>query len=418
MCADEAKLIDKSSANLPSSAQRLLRHIVRLTSAAGLNAYLVGGPVRDAILGRRAINADVTVEGEAIAIARELRAGPGLRIVLHPAFGTAAIHTADTVVDLVTARSETYERPGALPNVTPGTIDDDLRRRDFTINAMAIALNGPREGELIDPLGGRADLDAGLVRTLDERSFQDDATRIMRGARYAARFGFRIEPETEAWARRDAPYLDTISGARIHHEFARTFEESEPERALVLLDQLGALRAIHPALDVPPERAQAFTDLRALGRRVARPATWPLLAWGVSTGDVPALCERLALRRPQAEAVAAVPRARALEPGLAVPTPNSRLVELLAPLPQPTLWALAAAASNENARKLVVRYLRSLRRVRPALNGDDIIALGATEGPLVGHVLARLKSARLDGFVRTRADEERLARELLDGRRV
>lgn len=417
MCAEEAKLIDKSSANLPPAAARLVREIVRLAGDTGFNAYFVGGPIRDLLLERPTANADVTIEGDAIAIARQLKSRPNFRVVLHPSFGTAVITSGDTVLDLVTARSETYDQPGALPAVTPGTIDDDIRRRDLTINAIALALNGPREGEIIDPLNGRADLEAGLIRALHRGSFQDDATRILRAARYEARFGFRIEPETESWIRRDARCLDTISGARIHHEFVRTFEEHQPERALIRLAELGALEAIHPALTFDEDRARAFADLRSLGRRGARPANWPLLAWDVTPGAVPALARRLALRKRQAEAVAAAPRVRALERSLESELANSRLVELLDPFPLPALWALAAATHSEAVRRRTVRYLRSLRRVRPALNGDDIIALGASEGPHVGHVLRRLKTAKLDGEVRTPADEERLARELLDSSR-
>jgi tRNA nucleotidyltransferase (CCA-adding enzyme) len=415
MCADQAKLIDKLPAALPPMGARLLHDTIGLTNEAGLSAYLVGGPVRDLLLGRPINNLDVAIEGDATALARRLKSGPGFRVVVHPAFGTAVIRSGGFILDLTTTRRETYERPGALPAVTPGSLDDDLHRRDFTINAMALALDGPRRGELIDPLRGRADLDSRLIRVLHELSFHDDATRIIRAARYEARLDFRIQPQTEAWAGRDAGFLGAISGARIHHELARTFDEPEPERALLRLSQLGALTAIQSSLTFTPAQARAFTAVRALDRRAARAAYWPILAWPIEPADAPDITARLALRRPQAEAVAAVPAAREIETAITGETQNSRLVETLAPFPIATLWALAAMTRSEAVSKRIVNYLRRLRRLKPLLNGDDVIALGASEGPLVGEILRRLKTARLDGETRTRADEESIARNLLAG---
>lgn len=398
---------------MPPEGARLLRDVIRAADDVRVAAYLVGGPVRDLLLDRTFHNADVSIEGDAIALAESLVARTGFRTVRHPRFGTATIRSGDFVLDLVTARLETYERPGALPSVSAGTIDDDIRRRDFTVNAMALAISGDRAGQVLDPLDGNADLARGIIRVLHERSFQDDATRILRAARYEQRLGFRTDPRTEDWLRRDVGYLESISPARIHHELARTFEEVEPERALLRIAELGALTSIHPALAFSREQAKAFEAMRSLDRRAARAAYWPITCW--HSADAPSLTDRLTLRRQQADAVAAIVNIRRVESRLAAADlSNSRSFETLAPFPLATVWALASMTRSDMVRQHTLNYLRRLRRVKPALSGDDIIMLGAKEGPVVGDILRRLKTAKLDGEVRTRADEERMAREILD----
>ena len=164
---------------------------------AGLAAYLVGGPVRDRLLGIPATDLDITVVGDAPRLAQRLADELGGKLTVHHRFGTATVDTDSVTVDLVTARRETYRYAGALPDVQPGVIEDDLARRDFTINAMAIPVTGD-ESDLVDLHGGTRDLAAGLVRVLHDLSFRDDPTRMLRAVRYAARFGFEIEPRPRA----------------------------------------------------------------------------------------------------------------------------------------------------------------------------------------------------------------------------
>ena len=414
MSSLEPKLIDKLFDSLPSAGRELAEQVIALASDLGMMAYVVGGPARDLLLGGEILDLDVVVEGDAILLAESLADLKGVRAVRHPRFGTATIKAGGFALDLVTARSESYARPGALPSVSPGTIADDLHRRDFAVNAMAIALNGPGRGALLDPMGGEADLKAGLIRALHKESFRDDATRVLRAARYETRFGFRLESDTEAWIKRDLAYLDGISGARIHHEFVRTFGEAAPERCLLRLANDGALEAIHSALSFDSDRAPSFEAARSLDQRNARAAYWPLLAWNVAPHEVDSFATRVALRRSQAEAVEAVPTIRAIESQIGKnDLANSRIVEILSPFPAATLLGLAAATESSDVGDSVTRYLRRLRRVRAVLNGDDLLALGASEGPLVGEVLKQIRVAKLDGEVSSRADEVRFAERLL-----
>ncbi|HET8944775.1 MAG TPA: hypothetical protein VFO59_08340 [Dehalococcoidia bacterium] len=375
----------------------------------------MGGPLRDLLLGQASLDVDIVVEGDGIGLARDLADGLGTRPRVHPAFGTATITGDHWHIDIATARRETYRRPGALPDVIPATVDADLGRRDFTINAMALRLDGPDAGTLLDPLDGEADLRAGVIRALHEGSFQDDATRILRAARYRARFRFQMEPKTLAWLRRDTSCLQAISGARLHREFARLFREAEPELALSSLEETGALAAVHPGLSFPLERAAALGWLRFAHPHGLATACWPLLAAAATPGQASGVAGRVALTKTQALAVEAMPRLRELAGALKSPSiRRSDLVDMLAPFLASALWAFAAVEGGP-ARDRCLDYLERARHLKPTLRGDDVIALGVPRGPEVGQALRRLKKAKLNGEVKTRRDEERLVRGLLAG---
>ena len=402
------KLIDKLLASLPKEQVSALTRLIELADQRATAIYLVGGPVRDLLLDLPPGDLDIAVEGNAIDLATHFADATGHRLVRHARFGTAAVSSDGAYVDLATARSETYEAAGALPTVHPSTIDDDLHRRDFTINAMALALNGTVAGRLLDPAGGRADLDAGLIRVLHTTSFQDDATRILRAARYEARLGFRIEEATHDLLIRDLPYLETISPARVHRELARTLLDHEPERALMRLANLGALRTLHPSLYFDGDLGTAFGRLREIAPRAVPAAYWPLLTWRVARSATAPVIARLALTRRQADAVRALSALRERTPRSGARP--SDIASLFAAQPTSAVWALAAAgsgAAREQAHAYMVRY----RNVRPLLRGDDLLALAVPPGKPIGEVMARLRAAKLDGEARTRADEERLVRD-------
>ena len=410
----DPKLIDKLTGCLPGPAQHTLEALTRLAQEQGLALYLVGGPVRDLLLDASTLDLDLAVEGDARPLTRQLAALLATRCVEHPAFLTATVKGEGFSLDMATARSETYPHPGALPKVHPASIREDMLRRDFTINAMALALTGPQWGELLDPCRGQADLEAGLVRILHEGSFMDDATRIPRALRYEVRFGFRLEERTLAWLRRDVGYLETISGARLRQEISRILQEVEPERALLRLQELAVLPAIHPSLSFDGHRARALAALRRLAPEAMPATAWPLLAWGLQEGEAAALAGRLTLTKPQSQAVCALPRLRALEPSLSQPSLKpSQVVDMLSPYPSAAVWAFTAATPSEVARKHCLRYLRRWRYVKTSLDGHDLLGLGMPPGPAVGDVLSRLKASRLNGEVRSRREEEQLVRALL-----
>jgi tRNA nucleotidyltransferase (CCA-adding enzyme) len=411
---DTAKLVDELFAQLPTGARALFAAVCDHAAGCGLRAFLVGGTVRDLLLDRTSLDVDIVIEGDAVSLAREVASTTDARLAKTTVFGTATLRSDAFHLDLATARAETYARPGALPRVSPSTIDADLLRRDFTLNAMALQLNGAAPGKLLDPTGGQADLRAGLVRVLHDQSFQDDATRILRAVRYESRFEFRLEERTLDLLRRDLSYIEAISGTRIRQELQRTFAETEPGRPLSRLEDLGVLRAIHAALAFTAEQAATFHRLPDSAPPLS---VWPLFCWTAPTEQLPDLIRRLALTSAQAAAARAIPAIRDAVPQLAAATRPSEVVHLLDPLPLATVCAFAAVAASEPAGEQAERYVSHWRTVRPILRGDDLMKLGVPRGPEIAEVLRELRAAKLDGELKSRAGEERfveayLAREL------
>ena len=381
----------------------ILDRVARIADDSGFKSYLVGGPVRDRMLGVPTSDLDITVIGDAVTVAEKLAADIDGRLTMHRRFGTATVSTASITIDLVTARSETYPAPGALPDVEPGHIEDDLARRDFTINAMAMPLQGPSEA-MVDPHGGRADLEAGLIRVLHPESFRDDPTRILRAVRYAARFGFSIEPETarlmaEALAGRA---LSTLTGDRVRHELERILQEPNPADPLRLAGDCGALSAIHPALT-----ARHLPDA---GEPVA-PLTWlAALVWLLSPDEGAALCARLNAPSDWMRVIGDTVRVREMAPTLGDASKPSEACARLDGLAPDALRAAIMMAASPVADR-IRRYLSEWWSVAPRLRGTDLLALGVPAGPEMGEALRALRRARLDGKTHSVRDEQELARK-------
>ena len=371
-------------------------------------AWLVGGAVRDLMLGATTVDLDVAVEGDARAVAREAAARLGGESVEHERFGTATVRAEGLVVDLATTRRETYSQPGALPDVAPAPLDEDLARRDFTINAMAASLDPARLGELRDPHGGRGDLQAGVIRILHPGSFIDDPTRLLRAVRYESRFGFRMDAETERLAREAiaAGAPATVSGARIRDELLDLLAETDsaaspalqpPAAAVARMQDLGLDRALSPLLgDARPDHvaaAAAAAAERGGQRRFAALAA--MIA--PDPEDLAGWIEDLHLRAEDRDAVLHAARkgpqlVRALEP----PLPDSAIHALLhCELPETLGLAIALGAR----RAPIDRYLEHLRGAGLEITGDDLRGAGIPEGPAIGRALRETLRRKLDGEV-------------------
>ena len=376
-----------------------------LANEQGLRAFLVGGIVRDILLRRESVDIDVIIEGNSGEVAKALASRHSSQATTHDQFGTAKLYVQSVTIDLATARTETYDEPGALPRVTPGAIEDDLSRRDFTINAVAMDLSSVRFGEIFDPLGGRSDLDAGLIRTMHGQSFTDDATRMLRALRYQARFGFTIEAETKAQLRHTLPLLDTISGDRVRHELERILSEDKPEQALALAHEAGVLRALHPTLRWSLAMSQRFARARQFGN-VSQETYLAVWGLGLTTADAQAIGERLALpggmRRPFLDAQRLSERRGELE---AEQLPSSQLYQLLSSYDREAIAACRIGSGSEIIEERLALYLDTLAGTRTSLDGNDLISMGVAQGPLIGEILLQVKHARLDGVVRSKEDE-------------
>ena len=402
---------------LPAGVRDLVERTGVYADEHGLRCCLVGGVVRDLLLCESSLDIDIVVEGDAVEAASHLAGFMGSRSIVHREFGTATVPVGPFHIDFATARAESYERPGALPAVRPGTMEEDLSRRDFSVNAMAIVLNRERLGELLDPHSGRTDLAHGILRVLHPGSFVDDATRILRGVRYEQRLGFTFEAVTLELLERDVRRLDTISADRVRHEFDRTFDETEPRHALLRLDTLGALEAIDPALSFGKEQADALRSLCALrpGGPSVEAAMWCAFCWHVGPQDIDHVAARLNLPRRILDPLRDCRYLRSIEDRLAGDIRASETVHLLRERTPGSLLAARRLLVHPAARARVGAYIDHLRFVHSSVDGDALIEMGFPQGPSVGRVLERIRAARLDGEVSSRAEELELARSLLSG---
>jgi tRNA nucleotidyltransferase (CCA-adding enzyme) len=401
---------------LPGGAQ-----LRRAAEARSGEVALIGGAVRDLLLERTPRELDVVVDEDAAGFARALADELGtiagespeqrFEMTLHERFRTALVRWDGGQIDVATRRSERYPAPGSLPEVDAGTIASDLDRRDFTINTLSVALNGARRGELAGAGTAREDLDAGVLRVLQDESFRDDPTRLMRIARYRARLGFAIEPHTAQLAAEaiDTGALETVSPARIGSELRLALAEPDPVAALESLEQLGVLSALHEAVavDAPLARA-ALGELPPDGRpdvlllaSLLRPGhsfdstdyqtrlRTLLDSWEFPGADrehtvrSAILAPRIAVRLRQAHAPSQIYEVTHGEPLEAVALAGG----------------IAAAAGYEEAAEASRRWLSELREVELRITGDDLLQAGIAPGPEIGRYLRRALMRKLDGEI-------------------
>jgi tRNA nucleotidyltransferase (CCA-adding enzyme) len=409
---DPATLFERFRA-LPAAAPLLAglaAHRPGQGAGRGSAVYAVGGAVRDLLLGGEPYDIDLVVEGDPDQVA----AGLGGRVRAHDRFGTATVVADGFTYDIARARRESYARPGALPDVAPAPLEEDLLRRDFTVNAIALALNGPDAGSTTAAPDALDDLEARRLRVLHDASFRDDPTRMLRMARYQSRLGFSIEPVTAALVRPEA--LGTVSGSRIGTELRLLAREPDPLAALQALHELGLDAAIQPGFGLREEdrdmARRALALLPADGRRDR--LALAVAARGLSAETLRRLLDRLAFEATDREAiVAAATRADALAAALAreAPGAGSAIAEAVGDA-GPELVALAGALGP--ARE-AARWLNELRQIELEIGGDDLLAAGVPQGPAIGRALKAALAAKRDGRVAGREDELAAALEAAKG---
>ncbi|MBI3741833.1 MAG: CBS domain-containing protein [Chloroflexi bacterium] len=415
--APQAKNLTASlEKNLSPSLLKLLRAASETARELGFSLYIVGGFVRDLLLNQPNLDLDLVVEGDAIALAQNLQKKLGGRVHAHARFGTAnwvelekltsqlrgAAHLINHL-DFATARREFYAHPSALPEVERSSIKQDLLRRDFTINTLALALDPDRFGQLLDLFGGEADLQRGLIRVLHNLSFIEDPTRILRAVRFESRLNFKIEERTAQLIGDALEMLPRVSGERVRAELALIFEERDPAKAMLRLNELGVLKAIHPAL--------AFSDWHAARfRAINQPK--PAFYWGVWMFELrPAQIQEVAhhlmlsneIRDTILQAIGLLSHRDALSAQKVTP---SVLVRILDPISEDAREIFSIALDEPHVRVNLARYHDEWRLIAAELNCDDLKQMGIPPSPRYREILTRLRDARLDGRVSSRAEEE------------
>ena len=405
-----SSIADQLERRLAAPRLNLLRRAAAVAAQRGARLYLVGGAVRDVLLGGSPTDLDVVAVGDYAGLPGALASGLGGRVTARSQFDTAKLAVDDLTLDLARARTESYARPGALPDVSPGTMRQDLTRRDFSVNAMAVSLTEGDWGGLLDPHGGAADLRARLIRVLHAGSFVDDATRILRAVRYAGRLGFEIESATRGLLERDLRRLDTISGDRLRRELALLLAEDEWPACLRRARDAGVLGAVHPALALeraPLDVLDAHTTVPEAVRLSATLSLAPPEQIGAAAARLDMTGEWAAVATSVADLAGTLDRLDA--PRLR----RSRVYALLRRVEPAAIAGVALTCRRPRAAERLRLYLDELRHVRPLLDGNDLLAMGAPQGPRVGELLNALLDARLDGLVSTREEEEAYVRRSL-----
>ena len=390
---------------------RALPGMERLLPALGglPPVYLVGGAVRDLLLGQPVVDVDLAVEGDGPRTARELAARLDGDATPHERFGTATVRAGTLAFDVAATRAEEYPEPGALPVVRPAGLDEDLGRRDFGINAMAAALQGDELGHLHDPQGGSADLDARVVRVLHDRSFVDDPTRLLRAVRYEVRLDFRMDEPTRELAKESArrSALGTVSGPRIRDELLDLLAEHAAPRGIERLVELGLLETLGGGLDGDAELvASAKLGAGETGADPALTALAALLGPEPDAGWV----ESLGLRADERDAVLrAARKAPQLAKTVRDDLPDSAIHALLH-CEHPETLALTLAHGAPGGP--ILRFLADLQGVRLEITGDDLAAAGVPQSPAVGRALEETLRKKIDGELTGREEELRYAVEV------
>jgi tRNA nucleotidyltransferase (CCA-adding enzyme) len=425
---------------LPQERLSLLRELGNLADEDGVSLYLVGGVVRDLLLKRKDWDLDLAVEGDGISFARLVADRYGAGLAVFERFATSRLVFQDGLkVDIATTRRESYAQPAVLPTVQPASIEEDLSRRDFTINAMAMQLNPGQFGRVLDPYGGQRDLRARTIRVLHAGSFQDDPTRLFRAIRFEQRFDFRLERTTLRLLAQAAStnLIQQLSGPRLQNEILLLFAEDDPVRAIARLAQLKLLRFLHRRLCYTTNVMRVITAVsealawwaRRFPDSVIDKQIVYLMALSSESSPVvvAAMIRRLALSREQAKNVSAggslVDRAlkRLTHRGTVRPSQAYRLLVEFSDEALVLLLAKQVSAQHGVRVSLLKRHLVAYgrnRAIKTVLTGRDLQTMGLKPGPQYKTILGELLDARIDGMITTEADERVFVQKQLGVRRA
>ncbi|AZR72323.1 hypothetical protein BBF96_02290 [Anoxybacter fermentans] len=420
--------IQSCLAQTPPELFDLFCQIRDLSETLHVEPYLVGGFVRDLLLKRPNKDLDLVIEGDGIEFARKLHQVLGGKLDVHPNFGTATLDLNGFHLDVATARVEYYEYPAALPQVKPGRLKQDLYRRDFTINTLVISLSKEKFGWLIDFFGGNEDLKKGIIRGLHSFTFIDDPTRILRGIKFAVRFGFTIEEETDLLIRQAVEHgvIKELKGPRFWEELKSLLMEGKELKTLQYLDDYGILREIAPDFKLTDQQwknlkridwvIQLFKDQCIVQR-------WLLVLMVIFANLSKETIERIAndwnlslKDRAQLNFIhEEVYRVKEkLSEGKLRP---SQIYNLLESLGSEELMYLVLISDSQLILDQVLEFYNRLRRIDVEVSGKDIINLGFSPGPLFKEVISKVKEAKLNGKVKSREEELEFIKEYLKERK-
>jgi len=419
---------DRIETLLPMKIIKILKLIGKLAQEKSFNAFVVGGFARDLLSGVKNYDVDIVIEGDAIKFGKLLRGKTGGALVVHQKFGTCTLvlpwgtgGISRFKVDIATARKETYKHPAALPDVQFSLLKDDLYRRDFTINAMAVALNKNSFGQLIDFFNGQKDLNSKIIRSLHKKSFIDDPTRIFRAVRFEQRFNFKIEPHTQHLIKTavSADMFGRTEKQRIRDELILILKEENPLKAVRRMHQLHELRFIHPNLKMTDETQRLFKSVKklcawykktSLAKQVLEEWLICLIALidSLSFSNAKDLCEKFVFKRNERQRILQAKRncrkiVNILEKKSKIPP--SLIYKKLKPLSCEAIIYIAAKTKTKRAESRIRNFILEYNKIKIHLRGQDLKNLGLKPGPQFKKILDKVLYAKIDGKIKTKKNE-------------
>lgn len=415
---------------LPKEVRELIRLAADLAVSRSTPAYLVGGFVRDLLLGVENLDMDIVVENDGIGFAETLSAALKAKFIRHHRFGTATIAVAHPglKIDIATARKEYYPQPAHLPVVEKGGLKDDLFRRDFTINAMALKITGKEFGQLIDFFGGKNDLIKKRIRVLHEKSFIDDPTRILRAIRFEKRYDFRIEPHTLRLLNEASglKMLNICQPHRIRDEFILILKEKEAIKILKRIRGLTGFSFISPKLTLSRRILELLYSVQKEVSRFKKEHSqrrhldaWLLyfmcLTEGLSPAETAKACLKFAFRKGEKKRILGYKRItqKLIAELKRKDTPASKVFRALVPISYEVILMLKAKYKDKRLNKHIEYFLKEYSACRIHVRGEDLRSLGIEPGPEYSRILTKVCDARLDGKVKSREDELELIKSLI-----
>lgn len=421
-----AKLMQEQ---LPANVTAILKDAGKVADELGCKAYAVGGFVRDLILRYENLDIDIVIEGDGIAFANAFAQRFGCDVKSHDRFGTAVIIFPDRFkIDVATARLEYYEKPGALPTVELSSLKLDLYRRDFTINTLAAALNPKDFGELIDFFGAQRDIKEKTIRVLHNLSFVEDPTRVFRAVRFEQRYGFVMAKHTQSLIKNAVKLnlLEKISGKRLLNELQAMLEEENFLRAVDRIKEFDLIKFIHPSINLNAEemalleRARDVLSWYQLLYMEEKAETWLVLFLAMidhlKDSDVIEIKKRFAIEGKRSVNVLdargdAIKALNMLQMKKALR--NSEIYKILKPIPIENILYIMSRTKSDDVKRTISNFITHLKPCKTLLHGDDLKRLGIREGPVYSQILNALLEKRLDGRIKTKADEEKMAKEIM-----
>ena len=399
---------------LPSIQIYNLKKASEIASKHGVLLYLVGGSVRDILLDIPFSDIDISMLNADHDFPRILAKGLAGKIISTSQFGTSKLLINNDIIDLATARNEKYEQPGALPTVCSGNIREDMARRDFTVNAIAVSLSLDSWGNVFDPFKGIEDLRNKQIRTLHPNSFIDDPTRIFRAIRYAERLSFKVEDNTISELNKNIRYLDLVKGDRIRHEMEKIFQEDRAIDMLAKAQKLSVLSTVHTSLRLKESLLKKLGQTIIKDTRKRRLIFLSLLTHESSRIQRSGIMRRLNLDTKTKKIVSDTSVALVLLSDLTSPDITySQYHKVLGPLDSIAIEACLFAIEDQLTELKLKTYLEEKRLTTTILSGQDLVKLGIPEGPQIGRVLEKLLLAKMDEQITTREEEEAFTRELI-----